>query len=112
MYHIFFLGYFQDLAIDATTTVGVEIGQGLRDVDIKNYIKVEKVPGGQLEDSRVLKGVMINKDVVAPGKMRRRIVNPRIILLDSPLEYKKGENQTNAELLKEEDWILLLKMEE
>ncbi|OIW03547.1 hypothetical protein TanjilG_30967 [Lupinus angustifolius] len=101
-----------DLAIDATSTVGVDIGQGLRDVDIKNYIKVEKVPGGQLEDSRVLKGVMFNKDVVAPGKMRRKIVNPRIILLDSPLEYKKGENQTNAELLKEEDWNLLLRMEE
>ncbi|OIW15659.1 hypothetical protein TanjilG_08415 [Lupinus angustifolius] len=101
-----------DLAIDATTTVGADIGQGLRDVDIKNYIKVEKVPGGQLEDSRVLKGVMFNKDVVAPGKMRRKIVNPRIILLDSPLEYKKGENQTNAELLKEEDWNLLLRMEE
>jgi T-complex protein 1 subunit gamma len=47
---------------------------------------------------------MINKDVVAPGKMRRKIVNPRIILLDSPIEYKKGENQTNAELMKEEDW--------
>ncbi|GFZ17478.1 TCP-1/cpn60 chaperonin family protein [Actinidia rufa] len=101
-----------DLAIDATTTVGVDLGQGLREVDIKKYIKVEKVPGGQLEDSKVLKGVMFNKDVVAPGKMRRKIVNPRIILLDSPLEYKKGENQTNAELVKEEDWGVLLKMEE
>ncbi|WJX75296.1 T-complex protein 1 subunit gamma [Trifolium repens] len=100
------------IAIDATTTVGVDIGQGLRDVDIKNYIKVEKVPGAQLEESRVLKGVMFNKDVVAPGKMRRKIVNPRIILLDCPLEYKKGENQTNAELLREEDWSLLLKLEE
>ena len=94
----------QDLAIDATTTAGVDLGQGMREVDIKKYIKVEKVPGGQLEDSTVLKGVMINKDVVAPGKMRRKIVNPRIILLDSPIEYKKGENQTNAELMKEEDW--------
>ncbi|KAJ4715768.1 T-complex protein 1 subunit gamma [Melia azedarach] len=101
-----------DLAIDATTTVGVDLGQGLREVDIKKYIKVEKVPGGQLEDSRVLKGVMFNKDVVAPGKMRRKIANPRIILLDCPLEYKKGENQTNAELVKEEDWAVLLKMEE
>ncbi|CAI0431716.1 unnamed protein product [Linum tenue] len=101
-----------DLAIDATTTVGVDLGQGLREVDIKKYIKVEKVPGSQLEESRVLKGVMFNKDVVAPGKMRRKIVNPRIILLDCPLEYKKGENQTNAELVKEEDWELLLKMEE
>ncbi|CAN0876946.1 T-complex protein 1 subunit gamma [Linum grandiflorum] len=101
-----------DLAIDATKTVGVDLGQGLREVDIKKYIKVEKVPGGQLEDSKVLKGVMFNKDVVAPGKMKRKIVNPRIILLDCPLEYKKGENQTNAELVKEEDWELLLKMEE
>ncbi|CAN1312190.1 T-complex protein 1 subunit gamma [Linum perenne] len=101
-----------DLAIDATKTIGVDLGQGLREVDIKKYIKVEKIPGGQLEDSKVLKGVMFNKDVVAPGKMRRKIVNPRIILLDCPLEYKKGENQTNAELVKEEDWELLLKMEE
>ncbi|KAM3191517.1 hypothetical protein ACQJBY_069040 [Aegilops geniculata] len=101
-----------DLAIDATTTAGVDLGQGMREVDIKKYIKVEKIPGGQLEDSMVLKGVMFNKDVVAPGKMRRKIVNPRIILLDCPVEYKKGENQTNAELMSEEDWKVLLDMEE
>ncbi|KAM7471315.1 hypothetical protein LguiA_009498 [Lonicera macranthoides] len=101
-----------DLALDATTTVGVDVSQGVREVDIKKYIKVEKIPGGQLEDSKVLKGVMINKDVVVPGKMKRKIINPRIILLDCPLEYKKGENQTNAELVREEDWGVLLKMEE
>ena len=36
---------------------GVDLGQGLRNVDIKTYIKVEKVLGGQLEDSQVLRGV-------------------------------------------------------
>jgi hypothetical protein len=41
---------------------------------------------------------------VAPGRMRRRISSPRILLLDCPLEYKKGENQTNVELTREEDW--------
>ena len=55
-----------DLAIEATTTVGVEIDQGLTDIDIKNYIKVQKVPGGQLEYSRVLKGVMIKKKMWFP----------------------------------------------
>ena len=35
---------------------------------------------------------------------RRKIHNPRILLLDCPLEYKKGENQTNVELMREEDW--------
>jgi hypothetical protein len=53
---------------------------------------------------QVLRGVMFNKDVVVPGRMRRKIPNPRILLLDCPLEYKKGENQTNVELTKEEDW--------
>jgi hypothetical protein len=33
-----------------------------------------------------------------------KVHNPRILLMDCPLEYKKGENQTNVELMKEEDW--------
>ena len=44
--------------------------------------------------------------------MRRRIENPRILLLDCPLEYKKGESMTNVEVKNENDWETLLKMEE
>ena len=47
---------------------------------------------------------MFAKDVVVPGRMRRRIPNPRVLLLDCPLEYKKAESQTNVEITKEEDW--------
>ena len=35
-------------------------------VEIKRYAKIEKVPGGMLEESRVLNGVMLNKDVTHP----------------------------------------------
>ncbi|GAQ89285.1 TCP-1/cpn60 chaperonin family protein [Klebsormidium nitens] len=101
-----------ELALDAVQTVSVDLGAGKREIDIKKYAKIEKIPGGRIEDCRVLKGVMFNKDVVAPGKMKRRIEHPRIMLLDCPLEYKKGENQTNVELTKEEDWATLLQMEE
>ena len=83
----------------------------IKTVDIKRYARVEKVPGGEIEDCRVLKGVMINKDVTHP-KMRRKIQNPRIVLLDCPLEYKKGESQTNIEITKEEDWNRVLQIEE
>ena len=69
---------------------------GRKELDIKRYAKVEKIPGGSLEDCRVLKGVLFAKDVVAPGRMPRKIERPRILLLDCPLEYKKGENQTNV----------------
>lgn len=80
-------------------------------VDIKRYAKVEKIPGGEIEDCCVLKGVMFQKDIVH-SQMRREITNPRILLLDSPLEYKKGESQTNMEISNENDWNTLLKMEE
>ena len=54
-----------------------------------------QIPGGIIEDSCVLRGVMINKDVTHP-RMRRYIKNPRIVLLDSSLEYKKGESQVRS----------------
>jgi T-complex protein 1 subunit gamma len=100
-----------NLALKAVRTVTHEIGNGKKEVDIKRYARVEKVPGGEIEDSRVLDGVMLNKDITHP-KMRRRIENPRIVLLDCSLEYKKGESQTNIEISKEEDWNRILQIEE
>ena len=99
------------LALNAVRTVTWEVGNERKEVDIKRYARIEKVPGGEIEDSRVLDGVMLNKDITHP-RMRRRIENPRIVLLDCPLEYKKGESQTNIEISKEEDWNRILQMEE
>ncbi|PVG03182.1 T-complex protein 1 [Serendipita vermifera] len=103
------------LALQAIRTVSVSseystsggttsgIPTGITVVDIKRYARVEKVPGGSIEESKVLDGVMLNKDITHP-QMRRRIADPRIILLDCPLEYKKGESQTNIEISKESQW--------
>ena len=99
------------LALKAVRTVTWDVGGGKQEVDIKRYARTEKVPGGEIEDSRVLDGVMLNKDITHP-KMRRRIENPRIVLLDCPLEYKKGESQTNIEISKEDDWNRILQIEE
>lgn len=98
------------LALDAVRCVA-QNDDGVKTVDIKRYARVEKVPGGEIEQSQVLDGVMVNKDVTHP-KMRRRIENPRVMLLDCPLEYKKGESQTNIEITREEDWSRVLEIEE
>merc|ERR1719195_620325 len=100
-----------DIAMEAVKTVTIESSGGKREIDIKRYAKVEKLPGGAIEDSQVLRGVMFNKDVVHP-KMKRKIENPRILLLDCNLEYKKGESQTNMEIMKEEDFSKALEAEE
>lgn len=99
------------LALKAVRTVSWDQGGGRKEVDTKRYARVEKIPGGEIEDSRVLDGVMLNKDITH-AKMRRKIENPRIILLDCPLEYKKGESQTNIEITKEDDWNRILQIEE
>jgi T-complex protein 1 subunit gamma len=99
------------LALKAVRTVSLDIGSGKKEVDIKRYARIEKIPGGEIEDSEVLDGVMVNKDITHP-KMRRRIENPRVLLLDCTLEYKKGESQTNIEVSKEEDWNRILQIEE
>lgn len=70
-----FIGKWSDLAVkialDAVKTVTINEG-GRTEVDIKRYAKVEKVPGGAIEESTILNGVMLNKDVTHP-KMKRRI---------------------------------------
>lgn len=99
------------MAIQAVLTVTQTTPGGVPSVDIKRYAKVEKIPGGELDDACVMKGIMFQKDVTH-SKMRRRIENPRILLLDSPLEYKKGESQTTMEITEEQDWNTMLKLEE
>jgi len=83
---------------------------GKEKVDTKHHSRVERIPGGEVGDSRVLDGVMPNKDITHP-KMRR-IENPKIILLDCPHEYKKGESQTNMKIRKKENGSIILEIEE
>ncbi|KAN0090735.1 TCP-1/cpn60 chaperonin family domain containing protein [Tylopilus felleus] len=73
----------------AVRTVAAE-ENGHKTVDIKRYVRVEKIPGGSIEESRVLDGILLNKDTTRPN-MRRRIQQPRILLLGCLLEYKKGK---------------------
>lgn len=100
-----------NLAIDAVKSVVSDTESGQKDIDIKRFAKVEKIPGGTMNDSRVIQGVVLNKDILH-NKMKRRIENPRIILLDCNIEYKKGESKTDVDLVNKEDFERLLQIEE
>jgi len=101
---------FCGIALDAVKTVYLE-EDGRKEIDIKKYVRIEKIPGGEMNDCRLIPGVILNKDITHP-KMRRRIENPRVLLLDCPLEYKKAESMMNIEVTKEEHWGQILKQEE
>jgi len=99
------------IAVKATKIVTVVNEAGEKDIDIKRFAKVEKIPGGLVEDSHVVDGIMLNKDLTHRG-MRQMIKNPRIVLMDSSLEYKKGESQTAVEITEETDFEAILAQEE
>jgi len=80
--------HFANLAIEAVKQVAEKRGQTYS-VDIDN-IQLIKKEGKSLQDTELIKGVIIDKDVVHPG-MPKEIKNPKIALIDSPLEIEKTE---------------------
>ncbi len=82
------LDYLADLVVDAALQV-VEERDGKRIVDLDN-IKLEKKEGGSLFDTKLIRGIVIDKEVVHP-RMPRRIENAKIALIESALEIKKPE---------------------
>jgi archaeal chaperonin len=58
-------------------------------IDIDN-IKVEKKAGGSIRDTKLIKGIVLDKEVVHGG-MPKRIENANIVLLNCPLEIEKTE---------------------
>lgn len=79
-------------------------------IDIKNDIKIEKIIGS-FEESEIIEGIIIEKDLVH-SQMRRTIENPKILVLDCSLEYRKGESVTNMEFSGRDDFTKALQMEE
>ena len=78
------------IAVNATRQVAEKTndGQALK-VDLDN-IKVEKKAGGSIHDTKLIKGIVLDKEVVHAG-MPKRIEGARIALLNSALEIEKTE---------------------
>jgi archaeal chaperonin len=82
-----------NLAVESVKMVAEE-KNGKIVVD-KDDIKIEKKQGGSLEDSELVKGIIIDKEVVHPS-MPKTVKNAKILLLDAALEVK--DTETNAEI--------------
>ena len=76
------------LVVDAILQV-VEKGEKANSVDLDN-IKVEKKAGGSIRNTQLIKGIVLDKEVVHSG-MPTRIEKAKIALLNSALEIEKTE---------------------
>jgi thermosome len=77
-----------EIAIDAVKQISEKRGEKwIADID---NIQIVKKEGKSLFDSQLVKGVIIDKEVVHAG-MPKTLTNTKIALLDCPLEVEKTE---------------------
>ena len=98
-----------DLAVNAILQVAEKTADGYK-VDIDD-VKVEKKPGESLSDTVLIKGIVLDKEVVHPG-MPKRIEDARIALVDVPLEVEKTEFEAKINIENPEQMKAFLDEEE
>jgi len=80
--------HFSDIAIDAVKQIAEKKGEQM--TADKDDIQVVKKPGKSLLDTQLIKGIIVDKEVVHPD-MPKRVEKAKIALLDCALEIEKTE---------------------
>ena len=97
------------IAVDAVLKVAEET-DGKYAVDLDN-VKVEKKEGQSIDDTRLIDGIVLDKEVVH-SDMPKLIENPKIALLDVSLEIEKTEFDAKINVESPEQMKAFLKQEE
>ncbi|RLG93899.1 thermosome subunit, partial [Candidatus Bathyarchaeota archaeon] len=98
-----------EIAVDAVLHVARKVGDEYR-VDLDD-IMVEKKPGESITDTKLIKGIVLDKEVVHSG-MPKRVENAKIALLNCPLEVEKTEFDAKIHIESPEEMEAFLKEEE
>ncbi len=77
-----------DIVVKAVKSVAQEVDGSIK-VDPED-VKIEKKPGSAVEDTMLVDGIVLDKEVVHPA-MPKRVENAKIALLDTALEVKETE---------------------
>ena len=80
--------YIGSLAIDAVLQIAEET-DGDHEVDLE-MIKLEKKPGGAVTDTTLIRGLVVDKEIVHEG-MPKRVKDATIGLLNAAMEIEKTE---------------------
>jgi len=80
--------YIADVVVKAVTQVA-ELRGNKWYVDLDN-VQIVKKAGGSINDTQLVYGIIVDKEVVHPG-MPKRVENAKIALIDASLEVEKPE---------------------
>jgi len=101
--------YLASIAVEAVRQVAEKV-DGKYKVDLDN-IKFEKKEGGAVSDTQLIRGVVIDKEVVHPG-MPKRVEGAKIALINEALEVKETETDAEIRITSPEQLQAFLEQEE
>ncbi len=101
--------YLADLAVESILAVAEKTSTGFK-VDLDD-VKIQKKPGESIRDTKLINGIVVDKEVVHPG-MPKRVENAKIALLDTALEIEKTEFDAKINIESPEQMEAFLKQEE
>jgi len=101
--------YLSDLVVDAIILVAEEV-DGKNEVDL-DMVKIEKKPGGSMTDTKLIQGLVIDKEVVH-ADMPKVVKNAKIALLNAALEIEKTEFDLKIHIERPEEMQAYLDQEE
>src|SRR3989344_3229416 len=99
----------KELLADLAVTAIEQVSENNK-VDMDD-VKLEKKTGGGIEDSELIRGIVLDKDRVHPG-MPKLVNNAKIALLDIAIEIKKPETDTKIEITTPDQMEMFLQQEE
>jgi thermosome len=102
-------GQLAAIAVEAVLSVARKVGEDYL-VDLDD-IMVEKKPGESLTETRLIEGLVLDKEVVHSG-MPKRVEKAKIALLESALEIKKAAFDTKINIESPEQIESFLREEE
>ena len=101
--------YLADMAVKAMLAVAEKDGDKYKaDVD---DVKVEKKPGESVRDTKLIQGIVLDKEIAHSG-MPKRVERAKIALLDAALEIEKTEFDAKINIESPEEMEGFLKQEE
>jgi thermosome len=101
--------YLGEIAVDAILSVAEKTPTSYK-IDLDD-VKVQKKPGESMRDTKLINGIVVDKEVVHPG-MPKRVEKAKIALLDAALEIEKTEFDAKINIESPEQMEAFLKQEE
>ncbi|MCS7133775.1 MAG: thermosome subunit beta [Candidatus Caldarchaeum sp.] len=101
--------YLAEIVVDAVTRIAEKAGDKWT-VDLDD-VKLEKKEGQSIRDTKLIEGVVLDKEVVHPD-MPKLVRNAKIALLDAALEIEKTEFDAKLNIETPEQMRAFMKQEE